>query len=89
MSFESGLDHPQFRVRQHVTGVLYSPIFLFADLDGDGQPEMAVVSHEQIWAFDLRNGEQRFYAAYGPSIRTYWATVAAVNCGQTIIALRW
>ena len=79
VSFERGLEHPHFEVRQHVTGVIYSPIFLFADLDGDGQRELVVISHEQIWAFDPRTGQQSFYAAYGPQIRTYWATVAAVK----------
>jgi hypothetical protein len=79
VSFERGLGHPHFEVRQHVTGVIYSPIFLFADLDGDGQRELVVISHEQIWAFDPRTGQQSFYSAYGPQIRTYWATVAAVK----------
>jgi outer membrane protein assembly factor BamB len=79
VSFDGGLDHPHFHVRQHVTGVIYSPIFLFADLAGDGGREMVVISHEQIWTFDVRTGRQTFYAAYGPAIRTYWATVAAVK----------
>jgi hypothetical protein len=79
VSFEGGLDRPHFRVRQHVTGVFYAPLILFADLDGDGTAEMVVISHEQIWAFDPRTGKQAFHAAYGPSIRTYSATVAAVK----------
>src|SRR5262245_7637596 len=79
VSFERGLVQPHFRVRQHVTGVFYSPIFLFADLDGDGQDELVVIGHEQIWGFDPYGGSQKFYAAYGPSIRNYLATVAAVK----------
>jgi len=79
VSFEDGLDRPRFRVRQRVTGVFYSPLILVADLDGDGHDEIVVISHEQIWAFDVRNGRQTFYASYGPSIRTYMATVAAVK----------
>jgi hypothetical protein len=79
VSFEEGIDHPRFRVRERVTGVFYSPLILVADLDGDGSVELVVISHEQIWAFDARHGGQTFYAAYGPSIRTYMATVAAVK----------
>lgn len=79
VSFERGLDHPHFRVRQHVTGVFYSPLILIADLDGDGHDEIIAISHEQIWAFDPKSGEQRFYAGYGASIRTYMATIAAIK----------
>jgi hypothetical protein len=79
VSFERGLGHPNFRVRQRVTGVFYSPLILFADLDGDGAEEDVVISHEQIWAFDARDGRQTFYASYGTSIRTYMATVAAIK----------
>jgi outer membrane protein assembly factor BamB len=81
VSFEHGLDRPHFRVRQHVTGVFYSPLLLVADLDGDGREEVVVISHEQVWAFDPDNGRQTFYAAYAPSIRTYLATVAVVKLG--------
>jgi len=79
VSFENGIDRPHFRIRQHVTGVFYAPLILFADLDGDGNQEMVVISHEQIWAFDPQTGKQTFYASYGPSIRTYYATVAAIK----------
>jgi hypothetical protein len=83
VSFERGLDRPNFRVRQHVTGVFYSPLILIADLDGDGREEVVVVSHEQVWAFDTNSGRQTFHAAYGPSIRTYLATVAVVKLRPT------
>jgi hypothetical protein len=79
VSFEKGLDRPHFSVRQHVTGVFYAPLILFADLRGDGNQQMVVISHEQIWAFDPRTGKQSFYAPYSPSIRTYYATVAAIK----------
>ncbi|MBI3866607.1 MAG: hypothetical protein HY290_32395 [Planctomycetia bacterium] len=79
VSFENGLSRPNFRIRQHVTGVFYSPLILIADLDGDGKSEMVVISHEQIWAFDLATGREKLYAAYSNSIRTYMATVAAVK----------
>jgi hypothetical protein len=79
VSFERGLDRPHFRVRQHVTGVFYSPLILVADLDGDGREELVVISHEQIWAFDPTGGRLTFHAAYGPAIRTYMATVAVVR----------
>jgi hypothetical protein len=79
VSFEKELDKPHYRIRQHITGVFYAPLILFADLDGDGRAEMAVISHEQIWAFDPESGRQTFYSVYGPSIRTYMATVAAIK----------
>lgn len=79
VSFEDGIDHPRFRVGEHVTGVFYSPLILVADLNGDGTDEIVVVSHEQIRAFDPQKGGQTFFAGYGPSIRTYMATVAAVR----------
>jgi hypothetical protein len=79
VSFERGLGRPHFHVRQHLTGVVYAPLLLFADLDGDGSDELVVISHEQVWAFDPRTGRQTFFAAYSPSIRTYSATVAAVK----------
>jgi hypothetical protein len=83
VSFERGLERPHFRVRQHVTGVFYSPLILIADLDGDGGEEVVVISHEQVWAFDPTSGRQTFYAAYAPSIRTYMATVAVVKLEPT------
>lgn len=79
VSFENGLDKPNRRIQQHITGVFYAPLILFADLDGDGRSEMVVISHEQIWAFDPNSGRQTFYSSYGPSIRTYMATVAAIK----------
>jgi hypothetical protein len=83
VSFERGLERPHFRVRQHLTGVFYSPLILVADLDGDGHEEVVVISHEQVWAFDPRTGRQTFYAAYAQSIRTYMATVAVVKLKPT------
>jgi hypothetical protein len=79
VSFEKGIDKPHDRIRQHITGVFYAPLILFADLDGDGRAEMVVISHEQIWAFDPERGRQTFYSGHGPSIRTYMATVAAIK----------
>ena len=83
VSFERGLDDPHFRIRQHVTGVFYSPLLLLADLDGDGYEELVVISHEQIWAFEPKDGGQTFYAAYSTSIRTYMATIAAIKLSPT------
>jgi hypothetical protein len=79
VSFENGLGRPNFRLRKRVVGVVYSPLILIADLDGDGSPELVVVSHEQIWAYDPRTGRQTLYASYSNNIRTYAATVAAVK----------
>src|SRR5436305_976014 len=55
VSFERGLERPHFRVRQHVTGVFDSPLILVADLDGDGHEEVVVISHEQVWACNVRS----------------------------------
>jgi len=79
VSFDKGLDQPIFHVNQRVNGIFYSPLILVTDMDGDGQPEMAVLSHEQLWVFDPRDGSQKLYAAYGSAIRTYMATVQAVR----------
>ncbi|MFN0056491.1 MAG: FG-GAP repeat domain-containing protein [Planctomycetales bacterium] len=83
VSFENGLDQPNFRVNQRVSGVFYSPLILVADLDGDEQPEMIVLSHEQLWAFDARDGKQKLFAPYSTAIRTYMATVQAVRLNPT------
>jgi outer membrane protein assembly factor BamB len=83
VSFERGLERPHFRIRHHVTGVFYSPLILVADLDGDGREEVVIISHEQVWAFDPKDGRQKFYAAYAPSIRTYMATVTVVKLKPT------
>src|SRR5206468_9980921 len=58
VSFEQGYDRPRFRIRQHVSGVIYAPLILFADLAGTGSATMVIVSHEQIWAFDTSTGRQ-------------------------------
>ncbi len=79
VSFESGLDRPRFRIRQTLTGNLYSPLILFDDLDADGAVEMAVISHEGLWSFDTENGRLELAAQYAPSIRTYMATIASVR----------
>ena len=78
VSFEGGYDRPRFRIRRRVVGVVYAPLILFADLDGTGA-KMVVVSHEQIWAFDVSSGRQTFYSGYGPTIRTYASTIAAIK----------
>jgi outer membrane protein assembly factor BamB len=78
-SFENGLDHPHFRIRCSLPGDFYAPLMLFDDLDGDGTDEMAVISHEALWTFDIENGRQKFYARYAPMIRTYYATIASLK----------
>ncbi|MBM4003660.1 MAG: hypothetical protein FJ295_10290 [Planctomycetes bacterium] len=79
VSFDKGLDAPTFHINQRVNGVFYSPLILVTDMDGDGHPELAVLSHEQLWVFDTKQGSQKLYAAYGPAIRTYMATVQTVR----------
>lgn len=79
VSFEAGIDRPNFRIRQKLTGDVYSPLLLFADLDADGDSELVVISHEHIWTFDTRSGRQKLTADYSGHIRTYYATIAAVK----------
>lgn len=79
VSFEAGIDQPNFRIRQHLTGVVYSPLLLFADLDADGEAELVVISHEQVWTFDTQTGQRKLTARYSGQIRTYYATIAAVK----------
>lgn len=78
-SFAGGLERPRFHIRRFVEGGLYAPLILFADLDADGAAEMVVISHEEIWTFAPETGAQKFNARYGPSIRTYPATIAAAK----------
>lgn len=78
-SFEQGPAQPtvQFHVREE--GTIYAPLHLFADMDGDGQAEMVMISHEQIWIYDLATSQRKLYALWTPQmIRTYWALTAAL-----------
>jgi hypothetical protein len=79
VSFEQGLTEPHFHIRKFVEGMLYAPLILFADLDADGRAEMAIVSHEELWTFDPKTGEQKFQARFAPAIRSYWSNIAAVR----------
>jgi hypothetical protein len=79
ISFANGLEKPRWNVRQKPVGILYAPKILFADLDADGQAEMVIVSHEEIWTFDTQTGVQKFHAQYSPNIRTYMGTIAAIK----------
>src|SRR5439155_1586470 len=65
VSFEEGLDRPHFRVRQHVSGVFYAPLILFADLENDGRYQVqASVKNEhgdgttRLVIFEARPGER-------------------------------
>src|SRR3712207_8899958 len=46
VSFERGLGQPHFHVQRFVEGMVYAPLILFADLDADGQAEMAIVDRK-------------------------------------------
>jgi hypothetical protein len=79
VSFERGVSHPTFRVKRFVEGMFYAPLILLTDLNGDGRAELVIISHEEIWSFDTERGETLLQARYSPSIRTYWARIAAVK----------
>jgi hypothetical protein len=77
-SFENGVESPTLRFRADEEGTIYAPLHLLADLDGDGRTDMVMISHEAMWVYDLQSGEKKSHVAWGPQIRTYWASTAAV-----------
>lgn len=78
-SFERGAAHPAVRFQAHEEGTIYAPLHLIADLDGDGRAEMVMLSHEQLWVYDLETSQRRWYCPWHPkTIRTYWAHTAAL-----------
>ena len=77
-SFENGLDQPNLRFHVSPTGVIYAPVHAFADMDNDGRTDMVMVSHEQLWYWDLASGQLEGAMAWSPQIRTYWSFVAAL-----------
>lgn len=83
VSFEQGMDRLNFRVRQRLSGDVYSPLILMADLNNDGDDEVVVISHETVWTFDTKSGQPLLRATYSPSIRTYYATIAAIKLSPT------
>ena len=77
-SFENGVENPVLRFKAEEFGVIYAPLHLIADMDGDGRPEMVMISHEQVWLFDLETGKKKAYYDWPPQIRSYMAQAAAV-----------
>jgi hypothetical protein len=77
-SFEEGPDKPRTRFQAEPGGVIYAPLHLYADMDGDGRTEMVMISHEHAWLYDLETGAAKADFQWGPQIRSYWATCAAV-----------
>jgi len=77
-SFEQGVDDPTVRFKVEESGVIYAPQHLFADMDGDGRTEMVMISHEQMWLYDLETGVRKAYAAFPPQIRSYVSYIAAL-----------
>ena len=77
-SFEDRVDAPKLRFHAEEEGTIYAPLHLFADMDGDGQTDMVMISHEAMWVYDLSSGEKTMQTAWGPQIRTYWAATAAM-----------
>src|ERR1041385_8832646 len=78
-SFENGVENPVLRFKAEEFGVIYAPVHLIADMDGDGHPEMVMLSHEQIWLFDLETSRKKAYYTWQPQIRSYMAQAAAVR----------
>jgi hypothetical protein len=77
-SFENGLAAPNRRFHADEEGTIYAPLHLFADMNGNGQSDMVMISHEQMWVYDLAIGLKTMQASWGPQIRTYWAATAAI-----------
>ncbi|MAV38753.1 MAG: hypothetical protein CMJ59_25225 [Planctomycetaceae bacterium] len=81
-SFEDGLAAPRLRFHAEEQGTIYAPLHLFADMDGDGDTDMVMISHEAMWVYDLESGEKLTHTAWGPQIRTYWAATAAMPLAE-------
>ena len=77
-SFEKGVDNPVSRFKAEEFGVIYAPLHLIADMDGDGRPEMVIIGHEQVWLFDLETSGRKAYYSWPPQIRSYMAQAAAL-----------
>ncbi|MSR83022.1 MAG: VCBS repeat-containing protein [Candidatus Latescibacteria bacterium] len=78
-SFERGIAHPTVRFHVQEEGAIYAPLHLIADMDGDGRAEMVMISHEQLWIYDLETSQRQMYSQWTPhTIRTYWANTAAL-----------
>jgi hypothetical protein len=77
-SFEKGVDNPVLRFQAEEFGVVYAPLQLIADMDKDGRLEMVMISHEQVWLFDLETSKKKSFYQWSPQIRSYMAQVAAV-----------
>ena len=78
-SFENGLEKPNRRFHVNEVGMIYAPLHLFADMNADGKQDMVMISHEQVWVYDLESGKKIAEASWGSRIRTYWANTAAVT----------
>ena len=73
-SFERGVAHPTLRFHVEEEGAIYAPLHLIADMDGDSRAEMVMISHEQLWVYDLETSQRQLYSQWAPQmIRTYWA----------------
>ncbi|HOE96607.1 MAG TPA: hypothetical protein PK847_08475 [Candidatus Sumerlaeota bacterium] len=83
-SFEKGVDHPTHVFHAQQKGTVYAPSHLFADMDLDGKLDMVMVSHEQLWIYDLGATEPKLYSAWGHPIRTYqtWTGAAPLAHGE-------
>ena len=79
-SFENGPAKPTVRFKKRDDGMVYAPIHAFADIDGDGQVDMLMIGHEQLWAYDLKTQEPKFRTTWRPEgrIRSYSATVGVM-----------
>jgi hypothetical protein len=78
-SFEKGVENPVLRFQAEEFGVIYAPIHLIADMDGDNRPEMVIIGHEQVWIFDLETSKKKAFYSWQPQIRSYMAQAAAVS----------
>lgn len=81
-SFEKGVDAPTLRFRAEEEETIYAPLHLFADMDRDGDSDMVMISHEQMWVYDLSSGNKMMQSTWGPQIRTYWAATAAMPLAE-------
>jgi hypothetical protein len=73
-SFENGPARPTVRLDAYEFAMIYAPLHAFVDIDGDGRNDMVMLSHEQMWAWDLKTQQLKFYTTWLPlrhRIRSY------------------
>jgi outer membrane protein assembly factor BamB len=78
-SFEKGLSSPTLRFQAEPKGEIFAPQFMIDDVDGDGAPDMVMVSMQEIWVYDMATGQLKEHAKWEPHYRSYTATLGLIH----------